>query len=88
MRLVATALLLVALSMPVQAVHQGCSTSTATQIEAGDSDFYLTTQCPDGCTAGVWVYQESNGRGGLQRDDSGHDDTLDGACGKPDSRII
>lgn len=92
MRLVAATLLLIALSLPVQAAHPGCTTSEATRIPAtgtaGGSVFYLTSQCHDGCTAGVWVYQESNGEPGLQRDDSGRDDTMDGSCYKPDTRIV
>lgn len=40
------------------------------------------------CSISIWVYEESNGIGGLQRHDDVRDDTCGGAAGPGDTIIL
>lgn len=73
------------------AVARECEPSTSTPlVDTGTPDaarFYLAVECPLGpCVAAVWLYAESNGHGGLQRQDDHHDDTCGGLI-EPDTLI-
>jgi hypothetical protein len=84
--------LVLALAGPVGAEH--CTTwSTSTSgawgpfVEAGGH--YVFTDCwtydPE-CNLSFWIYEESNGIPGLQREDETHDDTCHGII--PGDRIV
>lgn len=100
LRAPALAFVLVALMLPTQA--QGCTTSEPTiSLDMPQGQAYLVLAvagapspvsadgaCRDhACTAGAWLYLESNHVTGLQRDDRGRDDTGDSLCYPPDQMV-
>lgn len=47
--------------------------------EANSWTFYVVNElCQPSCVFSTWIYQESNGIDGLQRQDEDHDDTCGG----------
>jgi hypothetical protein len=77
-----------ALSIAIPAVAKPCvlSTSNATPLPGG---LYIVNDlCQPGCITSIFVYEESNGVGGLQRGDLRVDDTCGGVAGTPDERVF
>lgn len=69
---------LLALAAPSGA--QACQPTTSpAHVEAGGYYvFHDDSLCPGPCPFVVWIYQESNGHPGLQRNDDARDDTCGG----------
>lgn len=85
-----TLLTLAALSIAVPAFADGCELTTSNpEVAAGG--FYVDNdlcQVDGTCIFSIWIYQETNGIDGLQRNDDVHDDTCDGAAGESDLIIF
>lgn len=80
-------LLAFALMLPQTGLAQECEPSTSTTdetqtvitAETPAGTFYVATDhCQPECIFSVWVFQESNGIDGLQRNDEVRDDTCGG----------
>lgn len=84
MRVLITLTLIAAVSSAASADH--CSTYSTTAPELtihapGGVGYYFDFDCgntPECWPFGVWLYEESNGIAGLQRDDEQRDDTCHG----------
>lgn len=78
----AAILLLVALSAPAIAEH--CTGPTAqedaisTCVGVEPCFYYDNDSCEPECVFDLWIYQETNGIAGLQREDVYRDDTCHG----------
>lgn len=84
MRAVVPLMLVLLLVAPVRA--DGCEPiDPSPELEV--AGYYLDSDlCQPECVASVWLYQESNGIGGLQRQDHVWDSTCGGLI-EPDTRI-
>ncbi|HUR69955.1 MAG TPA: hypothetical protein VM370_11975 [Candidatus Thermoplasmatota archaeon] len=82
--LVAT--LVLAGTPPALACGPTTSPAPANTCAIQSSCFYVVVDVCTDCVS-IWVYQESNGRSGLQRHDSFDDDTCSGAY-TGDTRIL
>jgi uncharacterized membrane protein len=74
-----------ALALPASATVVGCSYST-TDAELDAAGYYVSLD-KGGDLGGIWIYEESNGIGGLQRGDEVVDDTGDG-CIEADGLVL
>lgn len=69
---------MVTLALPVNAAEQ-CTTYKTSNADLAADDYYVIADvCDSPCRNAVFVYEETNGFGGLQRDDVNVDDT----CGQ------
>ncbi len=79
------ALTVFVLSTAAPATAAECATSDA--IEA--SGYYIAIDDPTTGAISAWIYEESNGQAGLQRDFAGGDEIGgDPDCASPDTIII
>jgi len=87
-RIVVGLLTLVALSIAIPAGLAGhCAKSSTTPAELISDKYYVVADvCQPTCVFSVVVYEETNGRVGLQRADSVVDDTCHGRV-IPDQRV-
>lgn len=90
---VALALTLALALLGIPAHAQDCDPSTSTDAHAisdGNSTHYVVTDPSTcgGCPIGVhmYLYEETNGMDGLQRDDARRDDTCNGLI-EPDDQV-
>ena len=82
-----TLLTLSALAVAVPVSAATCATTTSNP-EVHQGALYVDNDlCQPGCVLSIWIYEESNSIPGLQRQDSGRDDTCGGKI-DPDAQIL
>ncbi|HUR69148.1 MAG TPA: hypothetical protein VM370_07860 [Candidatus Thermoplasmatota archaeon] len=87
MNKVLTALLTLAALGAASASAAGCAPTTSHPELENDGMYVDNDACTLDCILSIWVYEESNGMPGLQRDDSGRDDTCGGQI-EADTNIL
>ena len=64
-----------------------CTNWSTTPATAVAGHYVTYDVCQPSCLASIWVYEESNGRSGLQRDDGYVDNTCHGMI-YPDTIVV
>jgi hypothetical protein len=77
-----------ALSIAIPATATTCTLTTSDAVSLPGDLYLVNDVCVPDCLVSVMVYEETNGKDGLQRADRRHDDTCGGLAGSADGRVF